>query len=621
MNCLKIIPQLLVTAVTISVCVTQAHSQTDQKGADRKAKTWEKLRIEYVGYRPVQYEDELVHEPQNERPNRGGLVYLYFTNISEEPVRLAFWRVNGKDESYWRLGGRLAWDRDYGKHIAPGEPGVLEIDAITDDFADGQPFSFQWIARPSWRPVVRYKTQLREDPVQISFIRFLSGLRTVEVHIRNQGTEKVTLDSPGVAGHEVSSVNWTSNDAAPATQVIARMRLTEPLETSELTVIKVRVRAGGDEPRWVYAHRRAFADYFPVGCWTNNEKTWPVLDNIHIDTFVRGGEPDDEFYSEIAPEYGFKTMVPAGIPVSVDRVRALSGHEHVACWMLDDEPDWKTPANIMLFLDRNVRSYDKTKPTFLTLCRNVKFFEYAPIADIPCMDHYSVTAPSSSHWPKFYGTHLEETAYYTRDLKYASEPKPVWIWSQGIADWGERPKRPVPTPEELAAQLVLNLSRGAKGILWFNYDHDVAERYPDVRDAMRQWSRVLHIAKQDLLGSEPSELEVETPDKVDAVPLLGWETIVVCSTNLDYEIDPEAYPFKTRKDLEIVIDTPDWIRPRAVFEVSPDGVSELEFSPSNNRMEVHLPELHAATLIVIASKEATKNAYETKYTNLIMDEM
>lgn len=31
-------------------------------------------------------------------------------------------------------------------------------------------------------------------------------------------------------------------------------------------------------------------------------------------------------------------------------------------------------------------------------------------------------------------TRLEETAYYTRDLKYAAEPKLIWVWTQGIAN-------------------------------------------------------------------------------------------------------------------------------------------------------------------------------------------
>ena len=174
-------------------------------------------------------------------------------------------------------------------------------------------------------------------------------------------------------------------------------------------------------------------------------------------------------------------MVHTGIVTDVDQVRELSGSPHVACWMIQDEPDWSIPATSVLLADQSVRAIDSTHPTMVTLCRNVKFFEYAPIPDIACMDHYCVTAPSSSAWPHPWGTRLEETAHYTSDLKAAAEPRPIWVWTQGVANWTERPARPVPTVEELSAQLVLNLSRGAKGILWFVYDAALGKRYPDVR--------------------------------------------------------------------------------------------------------------------------------------------
>src|SRR5690606_8197838 len=46
-------------------------------GADR-------LRFEYVHYRPAVWEEEALREKENERPNRGGLIYAYFTNVSPE---------------------------------------------------------------------------------------------------------------------------------------------------------------------------------------------------------------------------------------------------------------------------------------------------------------------------------------------------------------------------------------------------------------------------------------------------------------------------------------------------------------------------------------------------------
>ncbi|MDQ1257183.1 MAG: hypothetical protein QG656_1785, partial [Candidatus Hydrogenedentes bacterium] len=376
----------------------------------------------------------------------------------------------------------------------------------------------------------------------------------------------------------------------------------------------------GKESRAVFAHRRAFEDWFPIGCWSNKPDFYQTLRHLHIETCVRGGRADDEFFSQAAAKYGFRTMTHVGVPADIDQIRSLADHPAVACWMLTDEPDWSIAPNIMLFGDRMVRQYNSTKPTFITLCRNVKFFEYAPISDIPCMDHYSVTAPTSSKWPKMYGTHLEETGYYTRDLKLCSEPKPIWIWSQGIANWGERPKRPVPTPNELAVQLLQNLGYGAKGILWFNYQQDEAEAWPDVRDAIQGWGRVMRLTRNDFLGSEPIETEVKAPDKVIVLPLVTWDKALLCITNADYQLDPAAYPFNPKKEVEIALDLPEWLEPAVALEIGPDGVKPLTLEGKRGKAKIQAGDLEAAKLIVLANDPAAEAKYKETYEQVIKDE-
>ena len=439
------------------------------------------------------------------------------------------------------------------------------------------------------------------------------------MHIRATGKRAVPLEGLEVVGHACETPEWTTTTLEGPGHAIARVRLEQALSPSELLVVKLDV-GGGEVTRSIYAHRRAFADRFPIGTWTGTPETYALLRRLHIDTIVKGGRSDDPFYSELVDKYGFHTMVHTGLPVNVDMVRDLGKHPAVDCWMLQDEPDWSIPPNIMLFADRTVRAYNKTKPTFITLCRNIKFFEYAPISDIPCMDHYAVTAPSSSRWPKFYGTHLEETAYYTRDLKYASEPKPIWIWSQAIADWTQRPKRPVPTPAELAAQLMLNLGRGAKGILWFNYDHEVAEQYPDVRDAMRDWGRVMYVLREDFLGSEPVAIPTDAPKKVDVAALTTWDKLLLCATNLDYEIDPEAYPFETKRDVKVKVRPPSWIRPKAALRVSPAGVESVPLQMRREHAVVTLGDLEVCDVVVLVNDPAAEDAYKEAYAAAIAEE-
>lgn len=606
------IPRVLLASVLLSLLPAPfLFGQTAQVGGDAQARSSDKLRVEYVHYRPARWETEQVQEFESEHPNRGGLVYVYYTNISKDTLHLRYWRANGKDESYWRLNHFVAWDRAWRDTVEPGRLGVLEIDAVSREFGEGRPFEFSYVD-DTWRPVTSYECVLREDPVQLSCIRVLPEMNGIEVHVRYTGAESIEFANLEVIDRAAVSLEWTAQRLDGPGHTIARLHIEGTFASSEMVVARLSVKTGS-ETRAVYAHRRAFPDVFPIGTWSNGPDTFDALHRLHIDTMVAGGSTDAAFFAEAAPKYGFRAMVHTGIPVNIDTVRAFTGHPNVVCWMLQDEPDWSIAPNIMEFVDRTVRHYDSSKPTFITLCRNTKFFEYAPIPDIACQDHYSVTAPSSSKWPKFYGTRLEETAWYTRDLKYAAEPKPIWVWTQAIADWSERPKRPVPTPEELAAQLVLNLGRGAKGILWFNHDREIAEKFPDAVRAMQDWGRVMSILRDDILASEPVALGVEAPDKVDVAPLVTWDALILCVTNLDYEIHPEAYPFMDKADVQINVPLPAWIRPGAALRIGPGGVETLPLNVIDNRAEVSVGPLHDCAIVVLHNAPDAAARYEETY--------
>jgi hypothetical protein len=586
--------------VALSFCISCcAFAQTAQVGANPSALSAKKLSIEYVAYRPARYETELVKELDNDPPNVGGFVSAYLKNRSEAPVRLRFWRLNGKDESHWRVDRKAVWDRTYDVNLDPGEMTVVEINGQTDDFAPGKPFNFAYVDE-TWIGAGYILGTLAEDPVTVSYIRVLPGLQELEVFVRSNAAEAITLGDVELAGKPAATVEWAAPTIDGPGMNIARVKLAAPLASSELFILKINLKdAKGD--RAVFAHRRAFADYFPIGTWGGDEDLRDELHRLHIDTCVQGGKKTDSFFARDAERLGMKAMVHTGVITNIDLLRELGDSPHVVCWMIQDEPDWAIPAQHMVLAEQTVRQYNNTVPTFITLCRNVKFPEYAPIADIPCMDHYSVTAPSSSKWPRPWGTRLEETAHYTRDLKAASEPKPIWIWSQGLADWGERPKRPVPTPSELGAQLVLNLSRGAKGILWFSYSQKRGDQYPDVRAAMQGWSRCMNVLRDDLQRAEPLAGAVTAPEKIDASLLAGRDSAVLCLTNTDYEIDAEAYPFVKKENVAIAAKLPAWLTPTTALRLDPAGITTLPVEMRDGAAHLTLDTLTDATLVLLCN--------------------
>lgn len=600
-----------VVAIVVSLPL-HAAAQTLQVGADAQARGAARLAIDHVAYRAARCELEQVREPENDSPNRGGFVAVYLRNVSDAPVRLRFWRLNGRDESVHRVDRRDAWDRTHDPVLAPGATTVTEIDGLSTDFAAGRPFAFSWVD-DSWQEVGGVETVLTEDPVRVAFIRVLPGARGVEAFVRVSGTGPVEFSGAEVVGRPSTAVTWSTRRLAGPGIAIARIDLAEPLETAGLVIIKVAL-ADATGPRSVFGHRRAFVDRFPVGTWGAEEALREELHGLSIDTAVVDGRRSDSFFARDAERLGMRAMVHTGIITDVDRVRELSGSPHVACWMIQDEPDWSIPAATVLLAERTVRSIDTSHPTMVTLCRNVKFFEYAPIPDIACMDHYCVTAPSSSAWPQPWGTRLEETAHYTSDLKMAAEPRPVWVWTQGLFDWTERPERPVPTVAELSAQLVLNLSRGAKGILWFSYKSDLGVRYPDVRAAMAGWGRTLLLTRDDLLAAEPSPVPVEAPPGVDARLLVGRDAAVLCLTNLDYEPDPAGYRFRERQDVRVTFEMPAWLRPERAVRLDHESASEVAVTTTAGRASLGVGALVDAAIVLLPADPARPAAVLAAWT-------
>ncbi len=607
-----------VTLVAL-ILVGASAAQTPQRGASTEVGQRLPIRVDRIEYRPARWETEALREVEQDTPNRGGLVHVYLTNVSDRERSLRYYRLNDKDESHWLLGRFLAWHRWYDRGLAPGESTVLEINAVSDEFAPGKPLDFA-IVDDTWMPVGFGKTTLVAEPVRVASIVMPQNLSELIFHVRYNGKGTVRFTSAEVVGHGATALTWTSPGGAGPAHTIGRLTLAQPMAPSELLILRIGVEENGEE-RFVYAHRRAHTSLFPIGTWSGDKDTYPDQRRIHIDTLVEGGTRESPFYAELVGKYGFRTMVHAsGVGPSIDTLRSLGDHPAVSCWMLQDEPDWSMLPSDMLMKDESTKEINRTVPTMITLCRNVKFFEYASIPDIPCHDHYCVGAPTSSEWPHVYGTRLEETGYYTRDLKEASEPKPIWVWSQGIADWSERPKRYCPTPDEIAAQLMFNIGRGAKGILWFNYSAKEAKKFPDAVAAMRDWGRVLRVVRDDLLVSDPVVLNINAPEKLDVAPLVTEDRLLLCLTNQNYEIHPEAYPFTAHERVHLETSLPPWIAPQAVVAVSPDGVRPLNFQKTDHSVRIHVGTVRVCELVVLMNDPASEARYREVYDAALADE-
>ncbi|MFN7162025.1 MAG: hypothetical protein ACK4NB_03095, partial [Fimbriimonadales bacterium] len=242
---------------------------------------------------------------------------------------------------------------------------------------------------------------------------------------------------------------------------------------------------------------------FPLGAWRT--RVWTddaeraAWRERGFDTFVYDAEAEltdteRRAFTEICPRESLYALPFCGFPrPATPFIERNRYNKHIVAYMIKDEPDWSEPAeydgwHLPALCERVAKVFrdrEGEPPVYLNLARSRRFGEFAEIPDIACYDSYRVGAPMPDATPPDeWAGMLELAATYTEDLRFNCEPLPFWVWAQGAHMWDERVwvnnalGRACPTPEEIRVQLWLQLSRGAKGVLWFiGFDENEFRRY------------------------------------------------------------------------------------------------------------------------------------------------
>ena len=126
------------------------------------------------------------------------------------------------------------------------------------------------------------------------------------------------------------------------------------------------------------------------------------------------------------------------------------------------------------------------------------------------MDHYCVTAPSSSRWPHRWGTRLEETGYYTRDLKLASEPEAdLDLVARAFSTGPNDLARPCPHRANSLCSLCRTWVAVPRASCGSPSASNRATSTPTRATAIQGWGRVLRLVRDDMLAAEPIAVDVE----------------------------------------------------------------------------------------------------------------
>ncbi|MCX7926433.1 MAG: hypothetical protein N2554_11590 [Fimbriimonadales bacterium] len=599
------------------------------------------MRLEYF-FRPHR-SSARIREPEPSLNQLGGTFWVYLPNTERRPRSVSSIILNGRDIETIRPGRWLNWYRLTHELIPPRTTAMLILN-LRREALDTAPIEL--LVRLGDGTEGQAKLEPKAAPAVLASA-WLEGRKLTVVLRNDDATRPVRATRLRVDGRSVR-FRALAPDAEPngGLNFLSATLPSEP-EPHRSLPLQVDVQVG--DAAWMLGGTaRPMQRFFPLGTWRTSvwedDKERKAWRERGFDTFVFEGqaeltETERRAFSEICPQEGLKALPFCGFPrpatAFIERNRQ---NTHIVAYMVKDEPDWDDPAryegwHLPALCERVAKVFrdrEGIPPVYLNLARSRRFGEFAEIPDIACYDAYRVGAPMADETPPDeWAGQLELAATYTEDLRRNCEPLPFWVWAQGAHRWDERVwvrgalGRACPTPEEIRVQLWLQLSRGAKGVLWFiGFDENEFRRYyteaKDIpalralpeseratlveqlvqhgREAFEEQTRLnrfLQPLREELLSMDwrPNGVRVlnaTNPRKLDASMLVGERSAAVWLTNFDYEIHPRGYRFREQRGIEIEAQLPRWLRPKTAMLLTPDGVSQTLKPENRGKHTVHL---------------------------------
>ncbi|MFN4033872.1 MAG: hypothetical protein ACK4ME_09730 [Fimbriimonadales bacterium] len=584
------------------------------------------MRLEYW-YRPHR-SSARIREPEPSLKQLGGTYWVYLHNTARRARAVSSILLNGRDIESIPRGKGVHWYRLSHEGIPPRATAMLILNLQRELLSAPMELVLRFSDGSQAQATLESKT-----PPAVLASAWLEGRRLTVVARNDDPARPCVVERLRVDGRSLR-FRALAPDAEPngGLNFLSATLPAEP-EPHRSLPLQVDVRVGNQA--WMLGGVvRPLPRVFPLGAWRTS--VW--RDDVEraawrergFDTFVYDAEAElteteRRVFNEICPRESLYALPFCGFPrPATPFIERNRYNKPIVAYMIKDEPDWSEPAeydgwHLPALCERVAKVFrdrEGEPPLYLNLARSRRFGEFAEIPDIACYDSYRVGAPMPDETPPDeWAGMLELAATYTEDLRFNCEPLPFWVWAQGAHMWDERVwidgalGRACPTPEEIRVQLWLQLSRGAKGVLWFiGFDENEfrtyymeakdipalralpeSERAPLVeqlvqhgREAFEEQTRLNrflkplreHLLRMDWRPNGVRVLSASNPRKVDAALTVGERTAAVWLTNYDYAIHPQGYRFREQRGIELETRLPRWLRPKTATLLSPDGASQ-----------------------------------------------
>ena len=508
----------------------------------------------------------------------------------------------------------------------------LSIETATGVVASGT-FS---IARPD-APITYVTTTLERDALL--------------VHLANESSAPRTLERLIVDGRDVTeSACIATRTLAPGEHTLVRVPRCELAEPGDAWSVIVEW-ADADDAVGV---GRVLPPFFPIEAWNSttdcpfpggDEDALAMHREALIDTlYIHGGVCDRCGGCDTATLLG-ETLPAAGLHAiaTSDLSRlSLTSTAAVAAYSTGDESDGElyrddgTPEAAHRARDSQRAWWRRPEvPTFNGAMTNRNVGTFAGMADVQGIDLY-VAACAPHITPFLMHPPLRAPFDYLRNARLAQRPGPVWLYAQGLSPVWNRgdPEYSVqPDPPELAAQAMMAVAAGAKGLMWFQSNVGEGEHARARWRAIGDVNAMVSTVRELLRSGDP--IGARTRDAALVEAIRAERAIVVPVASLSTSSGPDdlrclavrsesSVPHWVFRASRVAadIDVPAELGVLRVLEVAPDGVrraSDVEVSARGRTLSltgIALDPAFPVRLFVLAADDALEGelsaAWETR---------
>lgn len=287
-----------------------------------------------------------------------------------------------------------------------------------------------------------------------------------------------------------------------------------------------------------------------------------------------------------------------------------------------------------------MRVNDPATPLLLNIDNTYKpenWYMYHQLADIPCIDPYYPEQIDSVYrlHPHMLAAHSKPTYVYatTAISQSSGQPKPLHVilcstkYTQPNTATGEYQGR-YPTPEEKRMEVYYAIAAGAKAIsYWFFTPSKECDGCGSDEPAARALWREI-----GLLGAEvrtagdiitlgcPAALPVKSPGLLWVRTLVwGADTVAVIAVNDDVLSDRVGTVYRPLEKVTVSVQTPSYLKPVAVFEVSSDGIRDVTWSREGKAIRLDLGSVDLSRFVVITADRSLKAKMSALYLEKFAD--